>query len=89
MDEETTDKGQECDVVLGDGREIRFDMRKISLREYRQLFDRTQPAEEEDAVLARVAGLTVEEYRGLALPDWRRLTVAFFERARELPSEKN
>lgn len=71
-----------ADVILSDGREITFDLLKISLSEYRALFDAHQP-EEEDAVLARVAGLTVDEYRALPVPDWRALAAAFFRKARE------
>lgn len=86
---EMNDKTVVADLVLGDGREIYLNMREITLGEYRSLFDRQQTPEQEDLVLARVAGLTLEEYRTLPLPDWRQLTLRFFEKSREPLAEKN
>lgn len=71
-----------ADVILSDGREITFNMMELTLSDYRSLFDRSQQPEDEDEILANVAGLSVEEYRNLPYPDWRRLTLAFFEAAR-------
>ncbi len=77
------------DLTMEDGREITLDLNKITLREYRALFDRLQKPEEEDAVLCRVFGLTLEEYQTLPYPTWRKLTELFFERARSPLSDPN
>jgi hypothetical protein len=77
-----------ADLILSDGREITLDLTQITLREYRALFSPHQP-EEEDASLAKVAGLTLEEYQTLPYPDWRRITTKFFERAREPLTDPN
>lgn len=71
-----------ADVILSDGREITFDMSKVSLREYRAIFDKDQPQEEEDALISRASGLTVDEYLNLPYPEWRKLIMAFFAVAR-------
>ncbi|MCG3143640.1 MAG: hypothetical protein LC124_00700 [Ignavibacteriales bacterium] len=72
-----------ADVTLSDGREITFDLTRISLREYRAIFDNAQPQTEEDATLAKVCGMTVDEYLDLSYLEWRRLMTAFFEAARK------
>ena len=75
--------------TLSDGREITFDLYKVTLEEYRALFSRKQAQEDEDVIMARVAGLEVEDYRKLPYPDWRRLTLAFFEAARSPLADPN
>lgn len=70
------------DLVLSDGREIFLDLERMTIKEYRGLFDPAQTRDEESEILARVAGLTIEEYESLSQPNWRRLTKKFFEKAR-------
>lgn len=70
-----------ADIILSDGREITFDLDALSIAEYRALLDPKQPREEENEILARVSGLTVEEYTALPMLQWRRLCKAFFEKA--------
>jgi hypothetical protein len=55
----------------------------MSLREYRGLFDRKQPQEQEDRIISKISGLTLDEYLDLPQPDWRRLLTTFFKKARE------
>lgn len=71
------------EVEISDGRVIKIDLYKISLEEYRALFSPRQDPAEEDVALARVFGLTLEEYRALSIPDWRLLTIQFFRAARQ------
>jgi hypothetical protein len=78
-----------ADLTLEDGREITIDLTKINLREYRALFDAGQKPEEEDRLLSRVCGLTLEEYQTLPYPEWRKLTQKFFERARNPLADPN
>lgn len=77
-----------ANITLSDGREITFDFSKLSLKEYRSLFDKDQTPEKEDEVIARVCGLTTEEYTSLSYQDWKKLLRSFFERSRE-PADPN
>ncbi len=71
------------DTTLSNGREITFDLSKLTIREYRALFDPKQPRSAEDEIVSRVAGLTIDEYLDLSYNDWRQMTLAFFKRAKE------
>jgi len=75
--------------TISDGRVLTVDLTKISIREYRALFAKDQPQAEEDATLAKAAGLTVEELLELSQPDYRRLVALFFEKAREPLADPN
>ncbi len=70
------------DVVLEDGREIRIDLNRITIAEWRRLFDPSQPPEEEDTILAKAAGMTIEEWQALGLVDWRKVSTAILEKGR-------
>lgn len=72
-----------ADITLSNGREITFDLSQMTLREYRGLFDKAQAPEQEDKIIAKVAGLSVDEYLDLPQPDWRKLILSFFKKARE------
>ena len=71
-----------ADITLSNGREITFDLACLSLREFRGLFDKTQPQEAEDKIIAKVCGMTADEYLDLPYEEWKRILVAFFKRAR-------
>jgi hypothetical protein len=77
------------DFTLSDGREITFDLSQISMAEYAALFDTTAPAEKDTAVIARVMGLTPEDYLAMqtsstvSLKEWKQLHRAFFKKCRE------
>lgn len=72
-----------ADLILSNGREITFDLSKMTVREYRALFDPKGKTEIEDKIISRVADLTIDEYLDLTQPDWRLLLLTFFKRARE------
>ena len=79
-----------ADVTLSDGREITFDLLKISQKEYRALFSNAQPDTEGDEIVGRCCGMSAEEVGDLPQPDYRRLVRAFFKRASEpLDDSKN
>jgi hypothetical protein len=78
-----------ADITLSDGREITFDLNKISIREYRALFKTTQPDDEEYASLAKVCGLKPDDVASLGYVDWRKLCLAFFNKAREPLADPN
>jgi hypothetical protein len=66
-----------ADITLADGRTIEFDLGKLTIKEYRALFDPAQPDAEEYAVLAKVTGLGADEIGDLPLLEWKRLYRAF------------
>lgn len=71
------------DCTLSDGREIIFDLRKLTVTEYRAMFDDASKFEDEEIVLARVAGLSVEELHATTLYDNKLLWREFFRICRE------
>jgi hypothetical protein len=78
-----------ADITLSDGRALTFDLYQLTIKEYRSLFDKTQAQDEEDRLIARTAGLSLDEYQALPYPDFRRLAEAFFKKAREPLSDPN
>ena len=69
--------------------EFDIDLTRITIREYRSLFDKEQPQDQEDAVIAKAAGITVEQLLELSQPDYRRLLTKFFKGASEPLSDPN
>jgi hypothetical protein len=78
-----------ADVTLSDGKEITFDLSRMTIREYRGMFETQEDADKSDATLARVAGITVEELQALPYPDYRKLARVFFKRCREPDTDPN
>ena len=70
-------------VKLSNGREITVDIGRISVREYRALFNPEQKQDDEDSTLAKVAGLAVDELLDLAQPDYRRIITAMLADAKQ------
>lgn len=76
------------DFKLKDGSEVTFDLSKISMAEFRSLFDGAQSAEAGDAIIGKTCGMTSAELGALSYPEYRALTGAFFRRAKE-PQDPN
>ena len=76
-------------MVLSTGRAVNFDLSKLTIAEYRALFDKKQSSAEEDAIMSKVSGLTVEEIGNLSYIDWKRFIMRFFARAREPVQDPN
>ena len=70
-----------ADFEFADGREIDFDLSKISIGEYKALFDRDQSDEDEYATLAKVSGVKPEDVKEMPLDDWKRFYKAFLAKA--------
>lgn len=70
-------------VKLSNGREITVDIGRISVREYRALFNPEQKQDDEDSTLAKVAGLAVDELLDLSQPDYRRIIIAMLADAKQ------
>jgi hypothetical protein len=76
------------DVTIG-GIEITFDLELITITEYRKFATGALLSADDDEILARVCGQPVEWVGGLSQPSYRRLTAAFFKKAREPLSDPN
>lgn len=63
-------------VKLSDGREVTIDLARITLAEHRSLF--TPDQENEDRLLAKVSGMSVEEFTALPICDWKLITEVYF-----------
>ena len=77
------------DIILKDGREITFDLSQMTFGQYLGLFDPKEAEERSDKTLARVAGLEFKELKALPFPEYKRLIVALFRKAREPLSDPN
>lgn len=71
------------DITLSDGRELTVDLRLITRLEYEQMFDKDHPIEDEEAVVARVVGLTLEEFKACSLYDYKLIFTNFFRICKE------
>lgn len=72
------EKENKPDVVLTNGREVRFDFTKVTVKEWRAMLSPTQTDEEGDSVLTKVSGVTKEEMEELTVEDQRILTQGMF-----------
>ncbi len=77
------------DVTLSSGREITFDLYKISLAEFRNLLDPGRPNEEGDAIIGKATGMTAEQVGELPYPDYRLLVRHLFDKARNPLADPN
>jgi hypothetical protein len=66
------------DVKLSNGKEIKFDLAAITIEEYRKTADKKTPRDEEDRIIAKAAGITVNELVKLPVLDYKRLWKAFY-----------
>ena len=62
-----------ADLTLSDGKEVVFDLKKMSRQEYRDLHNPAYTDENDDLVLAKVTGINVEELRDMNMEDYSRL----------------
>ena len=76
-------------VTLHDGRELEIDLHRVTIEEWRTIFDPAQPTADEDKLMSRILGLSVKEYTSLSQPDWRRATVAIMDAARSPLDDPN
>lgn len=77
-----------ADLTIG-GVEITFDLEKITITEHRKFSKGSMLEEEDDEILAKVAGQTVEWVRGLSQANYRRVLLGYFKKAREPLSDPN
>jgi len=63
----------EADLVLSDGKQVVFDLKKMSRQEYRDLHNPAYTDDNDDVLLSKVTGIEVEELRGMNMEDYSRL----------------
>ena len=70
---------------------IKFDFKKLTITEFRNLRDPNVPGEDKkgDEILARVTGLKEKDLLELSYYDYRLLTSTFWERAIDPLSDPN
>lgn len=78
-----------ADVKLSNGKEITFDLSKMTYAQYKGIFDAKEADKTSDTTLARVAGITVAELNALLFDDYRRLFAAFLKKIREPLNDPN
>lgn len=71
----------QSDFVLKDGTEITFDLEKITVEEYRNMFKPGATQEAEDALVARVAGIDPSAFKKMSLREYKKFTQAFYTKA--------
>jgi hypothetical protein len=67
---------------LSDGRELKPDFTRITVKEYRLLIAATE-VEQEDELIGKVYGLSGDELRGLTYQDYRLISKEFIAAARD------
>lgn len=60
-----------------------INLRNISVKEWRAMFDANQPENEGDATMAKATGLTIEAIQELPLYDYRALFQAIVDKSRK------
>ena len=63
----------EADLVLSDGKQVIFDLKKMSRQEYRDLKNPAYTDEQDDAMISRVTGIDTEILLDMNMEDYRRL----------------
>jgi hypothetical protein len=76
-------------VTLSNGRVLTIDLYKMTMREYRTLFDTKIKPEKDDVIYSKVLGLTTDELTDLPQPDWQRACLAVIDAARKPLSDPN
>jgi len=66
-------------VTLHDGRELTIDLYRVTMAEWRSLFDPKQAQAEEDAIVARILGIEADALRSLPFPDFRKAMKAVLD----------
>lgn len=77
------------DLTLQDGREITFNLRAITLKEWTGIFNPRESETRTDKTLAKACGIEWKEFEKICLEDYRIILDAFFKRCREPLSNPN
>jgi len=77
------------DFTLADGREITFDLDKLTYGQWVGMFSPTESEERSDKTLARVSGLELKEVKALKILEYKRLLAALRKKVQEPLSDPN
>jgi hypothetical protein len=72
-----------ADFTLPDGQAVRFDLYQMTRAEWVRFVSGKGTPEQDDALLARVAGMSVDMVQALPQPAWRGLAKALVRKAVE------
>jgi hypothetical protein len=78
-----------ADFVLKGGREIDFDLSKITLKEWQGLRNPTFSSKSDNDVIANITGLTVKEIEAFPFDEFRRLFTALVIKSQKPLSDPN
>ena len=78
-----------ADFVFSDGKEIEFDLEKMSYGQWLGLFDPKESDERSDMTLCRVAGITLEDLKSYPFKEYKRLFKALLKKSREPLNDPN
>ena len=70
-----------ADLVLLDGRQVNFDLRAITTKEYLGMFDTREADNSSDKTLAKVCHMAHDVLLALPFEDYKRILAAFFKKA--------
>jgi hypothetical protein len=66
-------------VTLKSGKTVSIDLYQLSVSDIRDMLNSKKKDHEGDAILSKAVGLSVEELQALPFPDYRRITMKFWE----------
>ena len=69
-----------ADITIN-GKDLTFDLRKLSMREYRKFASGSLLDPEDDQVLAKLTGEPADFFADLPQPDHRKVVRAYFDKA--------
>ncbi len=69
------------DVTLSDGKEITFNLRNFTAKEYLAMFDGRESDTRSDKTLAKACGVAHSELLAMSFEDYKRILQAFFKKA--------
>ena len=77
------------DLTLQDGREVTFDLDKLTYGQWLGIYSPTESEERTDKTLARVSGLELKDIKALKILEFKRLMQALRKKVQEPLSDPN
>ena len=78
-----------ADFTLADGREIDFDLDKMTYGQWLGFISPNESDERSDKTLARVAGLELKDIKKLKINEYKQLSLALMRKVREPLKDPN
>ena len=82
-------KSKGSDYTLPDGTEVIFDLKKMTYKQFKGLFDTREADETSEETLLRVAGLEKEQLDILEYPEYKRFFKAFLKKCQSPLADPN